>query len=81
MKKVKCFYVFFAIVIFLLHQSGIAKKELKADFDLSKGKLLTNEQYDKFFNIQLTKQQPVKQEQKKKRPYSLDYRCVNDMFL
>ena len=58
-----------------------AKKELKADFDLSKGKLLTNEQYDKFFNVQLTKQQPVKQEQKKKRPYSLDYRCVNDMFL
>ena len=61
----------------MLHQSGIAKKELKADFDLSKGKLLTNEQYDneqydKFLNIQLTKQQPVKQKQKKKRPYSLN---------
>ena len=34
------------------------KKPLQVDFDLSKGKLLTNKQYDKFFNIELTKLRP-----------------------
>ena len=36
-------------------KSNCEKKPLQVDFDLSKGKLLTNEQYDKFFNMQLTK--------------------------
>ena len=33
----------------------VKKNTLKVDFDLSKDKLLTTEQYDKFFNLQLTK--------------------------
>ena len=57
------------------------KKPLEVDFDLSKGKLLTNEQYDKFFNIQLTKPRPVTEKQKKTKPYALDYRCVCDIFI
>ena len=35
------------------------KHTAKVDFDLSKGKLLTNEQYDRFFNVQFTKPRPV----------------------
>ena len=46
--------------------------------DLSKGKRLTTEQYDKFFNLQLTKPRPVTKEQKKTKPYALDYRSVCD---
>ena len=48
------------------------------DFDLSKGKRLTTEQNDKFFNLQLTKPRPVTKEQKKTKPYALDYRSVCD---
>ena len=29
------------------------KSTLKVDFDLSKGKVLTTEQYEKFFNLKL----------------------------
>ena len=54
------------------------KNTLKVDFDLSKGKRLTNEQYDKFFNLQLTKPRPVTKEQKKTKPYASDYRSVCD---
>ena len=54
------------------------KNTLQVDFDLSKGKLLTNEQYDKFFNVQFTKPQPVKEIKKKAKPIAMDYRCVND---
>ena len=57
------------------------KKPLEVDFDLSKGKLLANEQYDKFFNMRLTKPQPVTKQQKKTKPYALDYRSVCDIFI
>ena len=56
------------------------KNTLKVDFDLSKGKLLTNEQYDKFFNVQFTKPRPVVAKQiKKAKPMALDYRSVCDL--
>ena len=55
------------------------KKPLQVDFDLSKGKLLTNDQFDKFFNIQLTKPRPPKPKpQKRKIPIAYDYRSVVD---
>ena len=55
------------------------KKDLQVDFDLSKGKLLTNDQYDKFFDIQLTKPRPLhKPKEKRKIPIALDYRSVVD---
>ena len=46
----------------------VKKNTLKVDFDLSKDKLLTTEQYDKFFNLQLTKPRPVTKEQKTTKP-------------
>lgn len=56
------------------------KKPLQVDFDLSKGKLLSNEQYDKFFNMQLTKPRPISQPKpiKRKIPIAFDYRSVVD---
>lgn len=55
------------------------KKTLQVDFDLLKGKLLTNEQYDKFFNIQFTESRKPKTKPKKKKiPIALDYRSVVD---
>ena len=57
------------------------KNTLQVDFDLSKGKLLTTEQYDKFFNMQLTKPRPVREQNKtnqNKIPFELDYRSVSD---
>ena len=56
------------------------KKPLQVDFDLSKGKLLTNQQYDKFFNLKLSKPQPLKPKPKttKKVPIAYDYRSVVD---
>ena len=57
------------------------KSNLKVDFDLSKGKLLTNEQYDKFFNVQFTKPRPIIAKQiKKARPFAFDYPSVCDDF-
>ena len=58
----------------------VEKSTVKVDFDLSKGKRLTTEQYDKFFNLKLTKPRPVTEEPKttKRRPYALDYRSVID---
>ena len=56
-------------------------KHLQVDFDLSKGKLLTNDQFDKFFNIQLTKpppRQPKPQPKPRKIPIAYDYRSVVD---
>ena len=60
---------------------AVAKKNtVKVDFDLSKGKRLTTEQYDKFFNLKLTKPRPVTEEPKttKRRPIAMDYRSVCD---
>ena len=54
------------------------KKPLQVDFDLSKGKLLTNKQYDKFFNLKLSKPQPLKPKPQRKVPFALDYRSVVD---
>ena len=57
------------------------KNNMQVDFDLSKGKLLTNEQHDKFFNVQFTKPRVVAAEQiKKTRPFACDYRTVCDDF-
>ena len=57
------------------------KNTLQVDFDLSKGKLLTNEQHDQFFNVQFTKPQVVAAKQiKKARPFAFDYRSVCDDF-
>ena len=54
---------------------------LEVDFDLSKGKLLTNEQHDQFFNVQFTKPRPAAAKQiKKARPFAFDYRTVCDDF-
>ena len=61
------------------------KKAIPLDFDLSKGKLLSNEQNDKWFKLQLSAQQQQQQQQqqqpktaKKQRkiPFELDYRSV-----
>ena len=52
------------------------KKPLQVDFDLSKGKLLTNQQYDKFFNLKLSKPRPPKPKPRRKVPFALDYRSV-----
>ena len=41
------------------------KDNWEVDIDLSKGKRLTTEQNDKFFNLQLTKRQPQKQKTEK----------------
>ena len=55
------------------------KNTVQVDFDLSKGKRLTTEQYNKFFNLKLTKPRPItKKEEKKRKPFALDYRSVCD---
>ena len=62
-------------------KSTSKKNTLQVDFDLSKGKLLTTEQNDKFFNMQLTQPRPIveqKTKQKKTIPFALDYRSVCD---
>ena len=57
------------------------KKDTEVDFDLSKGKLLTNEQHEQFFNVQFTKPQPVAAKQiTKKRPFAFDCRTISDDF-
>ena len=53
------------------------KDNWQVDIDLSKGKRLTTEQNDKFFNLQLTKPRPFAKPKTKKR-FSLDYQSVND---
>ena len=54
------------------------KNTLQVDFDLSEGKRLTTKQYDKFFNIEITKPRSVAEpkQNKEKRPFELDYRSV-----
>ena len=64
------------------------KKTIPVDFDLSKGKLMSNEQSDKWFNLQLStprveqqqqqQQQPQTPKKQKKIPFELDYRSVCD---
>ena len=57
------------------------KDTLEVDFDLSKGKLLTNEQHEQFFNVQFTKPQPAAAKQiKKAKPFAFDYRTISDDF-
>ena len=46
--------------------------------DLSKGKRLTAEENDKFFNLKLTKPRPCAKP-KKENFFSLDYRSINDL--
>ena len=53
------------------------KDNWQVDIDLSKGKLLTAKENDKFFNLKLTKPRPCAKP-KKENPFSLDYRSVND---
>ena len=53
------------------------KDNWQVDIDLSKGKRLTAEQNDKFFNLQLTKPRPCAKP-KKENYFALDYRSVND---
>ena len=53
------------------------KNTVLVDFDLSKGKLMPTEQYDKYFNLQLLTPRSVTQpKQKKAKPFELDYRAV-----
>ena len=65
------------------------KKQIPIDFDSTKDQKLTNEQYDKWFNMQLAipsqqRQQQQQQQQqqtetpKRKIPFALDYRSVCD---
>ena len=65
------------------------KKQIPIDFDLTKGKTLTNEQYNKYFKTQLSmpsqqqqRQQQQQQQQteapKREKRYALDYRAVCD---
>ena len=53
------------------------QKDIEIDIDLSKGKRLTAEQNDKFFNLKLTKPRPCAKP-KKENYFSLDYRNVNN---
>ena len=53
------------------------KHNWQVDIDLSKGKRLTAEENDKFFNLKLTKPRPCAKP-KKETYFSLDYRTVND---
>ena len=53
------------------------KDNWQVDIDLSKGKRLTAEENDKFFNLKLTKPRPCAKS-KKENYFSLDYRTVND---
>ena len=63
----------------LRYFKSTCEKNTFVDFDLSKGKLLTTEQNDKFFNMQLTKPRPAaKPKPNKTKPFALDYRSVCD---
>ena len=62
------------------YKPPLKKHNWEVDIDLSKGKLLTEEEYDKFFNLKLSKtllRKPTPSPKKEKH-YSLDYRTVND---
>ena len=54
------------------------KDNWQVDIDLSKGKRLTAEENDKFFNLKLTKPRPCAKP-KKENYFSLDYRSINDV--
>ena len=58
------------------------KKQIPIDFDLTKGRKLTNEQYDKWFKMKLPMPEHQKQETetptKRKIPCVMDYRSVCD---
>ena len=58
-------------------KSSDQKKPLQVDFDLSQGKTLTNDQFNKFFNIRFIKPRPLKRK-KRKIPIATDYRSVVD---
>ena len=53
------------------------KNAVPVDFDLSKGKLMSTDEYDKHFNVILTKPRFLVPEiQKQTIPFELDYRSV-----
>ena len=53
------------------------KNAVPVDFDLSKDKLMTTDEYDKHFNVILTKPRfLVPEKQKQTIPFELDYRSV-----
>ena len=57
------------------------KKQIPIDFDLTKGRKLTNEQYDKWFKMKLPMPEQQKQETeapKRNIPIAMDYRSVCD---
>ena len=59
------------------------KKQIPIDFDLTKGRKLTNEQYDKWFKMKLPMPKQQKQETetetpKRNIPIAMDYRSVCD---
>ena len=59
------------------------KKQIPIDFDLTKNRKLTNEQYDKWFKMQLPMPEQQKQKEKqetpkRKIPCAMDYRSVCD---
>ena len=61
------------------YKPPLKKHNWEVDIDLSKGKLLTAQEYDKFFNLKLSKtllRKPIPE--KKEKHYSLDYRSVNN---
>ena len=60
------------------YKPPLKKHNWEVDIDLSKGKLLTEQEYDKFFNLKLSKTQQRKPTPKKEKHFSLDYRSVND---
>ena len=60
------------------YKPPLKKHNWEVDIDLSKGKLLTEQEYDKFFNLKLSKTLLRKPTPKKEKYYSLDYRSVND---
>ena len=62
------------------YKKPVKKHNWEVDIDLSKGKLLTEQEYDKFFNLKLSKTLLRKPTPKKedKRVYLLDYRTVHD---
>ena len=60
------------------YKPPLKKDNWEVDIDLSKGKLLTEQEYDKFFNLKLSKTLQRKPTPKKGKTFSLDYRTVND---
>ena len=61
------------------YKPPLKKHNWEVDIDLSKGKLLTAQEYDKFFNLKLSKTQQRKPtpSPKKEKHFSLDYRSVS----